>query len=31
MLTEGATTQEIKDFPVNTLTIDPRLGDLIKT
>jgi hypothetical protein len=29
MITEGATPQEIIDFPVGTLEIDIRLGDLI--
>jgi len=30
MITESVTPQEVIDFPVNTLSIDPRLGDLIK-
>lgn len=29
MITEGASPQEIVDFPVSTLEIDIRLGDLI--
>lgn len=30
MITEGATQQEIIDFPINTISIDPRLADLIE-
>lgn len=30
MITEGATPQEIIDFPIGTLEIDIRLEDLLK-
>jgi hypothetical protein len=30
MITEGATPQEIIDFPISTLEIDIRLEDLLR-